>query len=135
MSDVKRCWTFGFVDDETGEDSTEQVLVVLATDYDALATKYGKLAPVAIELRGERDALAAELAAVKARLADKDILLAQAVEYGDDYKRERDELMVNYQATLARLEEAEEREMNLRCHVCGSVHFVARAADSAGEKP
>ena len=43
----------------------------------------------------------------KARLVDKNILLAQAVEYGNDYKRERDDLMVNYQATLARLAEAE----------------------------
>ena len=41
----------------------------------------------------------------KARLVDKNILLAQAVEYGNDYKRERDDLMVNYQATLARLAE------------------------------
>ena len=43
----------------------------------------------------------------KARLVDKNILLAQAVEYGNDYKRERDDLMVNYQATLARLAERE----------------------------
>lgn len=37
-------------------------LYVDSADYDALAAEYGKLAPVAIELRGERDALAARLA-------------------------------------------------------------------------
>ena len=43
MSDVKRYWAFGFVDDETGEDSTEQVLVVLASDYDALRAEVERL--------------------------------------------------------------------------------------------
>ena len=48
-------------------------------------------------------ALADEIDHLRARLVAKDILLSQAIEYGDTYKRERDKLMVNYQATLARL--------------------------------
>lgn len=46
---------------------------------------------------------------------------------------ERLELLAANDALAARLAEAEEREMNLRCQVCGSVHFVALAADSADE--
>lgn len=44
---------------------------------------------------------------LRSRLADKEILLAQAVEYGSGYKQAHDEAMDNYQMTLARLAEAE----------------------------
>lgn len=76
-----------------------------------------------------------EAQALRSRLADKEILLAQAVEYGDNYKRERDYLMGNYQAALARLEEAG-RVLN---HICATVYNAEtrsmiqaflRAADS-----
>ena len=55
------------------------------------------------------------------RLADKNQLLAEAVEYGTDYKQARDEAMANYQAALARLAEAEKQiqeshELLLRWH-------------------
>ena len=45
--------------------------------------------------------------ALAARLADKEILLAEAVEYGTGYKQAYDEAMANYQMALARLAEAE----------------------------
>ena len=48
-----------------------------------------------------------EIQELRARLADKEILLAEAVEYGTGYKQAYDEAMANYQMTLARLAEAE----------------------------
>lgn len=47
------------------------------------------------------------IADLQARLADKEILLAEAIEYGTGYKQAYDEAMANYQVALARLTEAE----------------------------
>lgn len=56
-------------------------------------------------LLGLLDVRESELVAARSRLADKEILLAEAVEYGTGYKQAYDEAMANYQMALARLAE------------------------------
>lgn len=98
MSDVRR-WkaictfivdgTDGWVPCATMVEANEGF--VSGTDYDALAAEYGKLAPVAIELRGERDALAAELATWKREcgpllnyLTGSETICSQPVDYANE---------------------------------------------------
>jgi hypothetical protein len=83
--------------DKHGEDAYQGCAMC---DLEALRTDYALLSDDYKQLVLDKESL-------RSRLADKEILLAQAVEYGSDYKQAHDEAMDNYQMTLARLAEAE----------------------------
>jgi hypothetical protein len=83
--------------DKHGEDAYQGCAMC---DLEALRTDYALLSDDYKQLVLDKESL-------RSRLADEEILLAQAVEYGSDYKQAHDEAMDNYQMTLARLAEAD----------------------------
>ena len=48
---MKRYWTCDLVDDETGEAIADQLIVVLASDYDTLAARLTEAEPDALRYR------------------------------------------------------------------------------------